>query len=114
MAGSAELMAGDLEFAWLGKGKGRLVDLPGDSLEAVVRTQEAQHVDSIGAGNAKRDSNVGGDHDTLGHKDKLLRNHAHGNGSGWAFSRPEIALDEFPMQVQGRGVKAFAPSQEMP
>jgi len=58
MASSAELMAGNLEFAWLGKGKGCFRDRPRHSFEAVVSAKKAQHVHGIGAGNSKRDGNT--------------------------------------------------------
>lgn len=114
VAGAAELMARDLEFPWLVKRKSRFVDLPGNRPEAMVGTQEAQHVDGVGAGNAKPDRKASRDHDALGHKDKLLRNHAHGKQSAGVFGRPEIALDEFPMQVKSRRIEGHAAAKEMP
>jgi hypothetical protein len=78
MPGSAELMAGYLEFAWLRKSKRTFVDRSRHSFEAVVRTQKAQHVHRIRARNSKSDRNARRDHDALGHENKLLRNHPHG------------------------------------
>jgi len=52
VAGSAKLMAGDLEFAYLRKGKGRFGDRTRHSLDTVVRSHEAEHVHDIGAGNS--------------------------------------------------------------
>jgi len=78
MAGSAELMARDLEFARLRKSKGCFGDRPRHSFEAVVRTQETQRVHHIGAGDSKRDRNTRRDHNALRHENELLRNHAHG------------------------------------
>jgi len=111
---AAEFMAGNLELSRFGKGKGRFGNGAWNRPESIVRAQETEPVHRVRARNSKPYRNTGRDDNALRHEDILLCNHAHSERPFGIFGYPQIAFDEFSVQMERCGVGSVAASEGVP